>query len=225
MPVASSGSSTNVSVGLEACVLNNPAARKVTGWVLEPIARGLLALRISPDAITVVGTIGACTGALVFFPRGDFIPGVLIIAAFVIADLLDGTMARLSGRAGPWGNFLDATLDRIADGCVFAALVLWAVSTGDGWTIAAALTALVGGQVISYAKARAEAVGAQANVGIAERAERLIIVLLAAFIAGFGVPYVLPAALGIVAVLSIVTVVQRVIVVRRQLLGSGVESE
>lgn len=204
-------------------MLNNPAARKVTGWVLEPLAKGLLALRISPDAITIIGTVGACSAALWFFPRGDFIPGVLIIAAFVIADLLDGTMARLSGRAGPWGNFLDATLDRVADGCVFGSLVLWAVTTDQAWTIAAALTALVGGQVISYAKARAEAVGAQANVGIAERAERLIIVLVAAFIAGFGVPYVLPIALGVVAVLSVVTIVQRVLVVRRQLLVRGVD--
>jgi len=87
--------------------------------------------------------------------------------------------------------------------------------------IAAALTALVGGQVISYAKARAEAVGAQANVGIAERAERLIIVLLAAFIAGFGVPYILPIALGVVAVLSVITILQRVIAVRRQLMPKG----
>ena len=95
------------------------------------------------------------------------------------------------------------------------------MSTEEPWTIAAALTALVGGQVISYAKARAEAVGAQANVGIAERAERLIIVLLAAFIAGFGVPYILPMALGVVAVLSLITIIQRVIVVRRQLLPKG----
>jgi CDP-diacylglycerol--glycerol-3-phosphate 3-phosphatidyltransferase len=202
-------------------VLNNPAARKFTGWILEPIARALLALRISPDAVTIVGTAGACAGALIFFPRGDFIPGVVIIAVFVVADLLDGTMARLSGRAGPWGNFLDATLDRIADGCIFAGLVLWAVSTEEPWTIAAALTALIGGQVISYSKARAEAVGAQANVGIAERAERLIIVLAAALLAGFSVPYVLPIALGVVAVLSVVTVIQRVLTVRRQLLVRG----
>jgi CDP-diacylglycerol---glycerol-3-phosphate 3-phosphatidyltransferase len=130
---------------------------------------------------------------------------------------LDGTMARLSGRAGPWGNFLDATLDRVADGCVFGALVLWAATTGNAWTIAAALTCLVGGQVISYAKARAEAVGATANVGIAERAERLIVVLLAALLAGLGVPYVLPVALGALAILSVITVIQRIIVVRRQL--------
>ncbi len=198
-------------------MLNNPAARKVSTAVLDPVARLLLKLHVSPDAVTVVGTLITCTAALVFFPRGDFIPGVLIIATSVIADLLDGTMARLSGRAGPWGNFLDATLDRVADGCVFGALLLWAVSTGNAWTTAAALTCLVGGQVISYAKARAEAVGATANVGIAERAERLIVVLFAALLAGFGVPYVLPVALGILAVLTVITVLQRIIVVRHQL--------
>lgn len=198
-------------------MLNNPAARKVSAVLIEPVARLLLRLHISPDAVTVVGTLGTCVGALVFFPRGDFIPGVVIIAIFVGSDLLDGTMARLSGRAGPWGNFLDATMDRIADGCVFGALTLWAVSTGNPWTVAAALTSLVGGQVISYAKARAEAVGATANVGIAERAERLILALSAALLAGLGVPYVLPIALGVLAILTVVTVVQRIVVVRTQL--------
>jgi CDP-diacylglycerol--glycerol-3-phosphate 3-phosphatidyltransferase len=206
-------------------VLNNPAARKLSTAVLEPVARLLLKLHVSPDAVTVVGTAVTCAAALWFFPRGDFVPGVLIIAASVIADLLDGTMARLSGRAGPWGNFLDATLDRVADGCVFGALVLWAASTGDPWTTAAALTCLVGGQVISYAKARAEAVGASANVGIAERAERLIVVLAAALLAGLGVPYVLPIALGGLAVVSVITVIQRIVVVRRQLRTPAGEAE
>ncbi|MFM9049662.1 MAG: phosphatidylinositol phosphate synthase [Actinomycetota bacterium] len=198
-------------------MLNNPAARRLSSAVLEPPARLLLRLHVSPDVVTVIGTLGTCTAALVFFPRGDFVPGCLIIAAFVLCDLLDGTMARLSGRAGPWGTFLDATLDRIADGCVFGALVLWAAATQSAWTTAAALACLVGGQVISYAKARAEAVGATANVGIAERAERLIVVLFAALLAGLGVPYVLPVALGILAVVSVVTVIQRIVVVRRQL--------
>ena len=206
-------------------MLNNPAARKVSSAVLDPIARALLALRISPDAVTVVGTLGTCVAALVFFPRGDFVPGVLLIGVFVLADLLDGTMARLSGRAGPWGNFLDATLDRIADGCIFGALLLWAVATGNPWTVAGALISLVGGQVISYAKARAEAVGAQANVGLAERAERLIIVLLAALLTGVGVTWALPIALGVLAVLTLITIVQRVVVVRRQLRGAPGESD
>lgn len=198
-------------------MLNNPAARRVAAVGIEPLARGLLRLRVPPDAVTLIGTVGTCTGALVFFPRGEFLPGVLIICAFVLSDLLDGTMARLSGTAGPWGNFLDSTLDRIADGAIFGSLVVWAATTQDGWVVAGALTAFIGGQVTSYAKARAESVGATANVGIAERAERLIIVLAAALLAGFGVPYVLPGALALLGVLSVVTVVQRMVHVRAQL--------
>lgn len=208
------GSSTHGSLRR---VLNNPAARRIAAVVVEPIARGLLRMRISPDAVTVLGTVGTCAGALAFFPRGEFLPGVLIICAFVLSDLLDGTMARLSGTAGPWGNFLDSTLDRIADGAVFGSFLIWAVATQDWWVTAGALAALIGGQVTSYAKARAESVGATANVGIAERAERLIIGLGAALLAGLGVPYVLPGALMVLGVLSGITVVQRMVHVRAQL--------
>ena len=205
------------SVDLGGPMLNNPAARRVAAVVIEPSARALLRLRIPPDAVTVMGTLGTCAGAVAFFPRGQFLPGVLIICAFVLSDLLDGTMARLSGTAGPWGNFLDATLDRVADGAIVGSLVVWSATTQQWWVTASAVTVFVGGQVTSYAKARAEAVGASANVGIAERAERLIVLLGAALLAGFGVPYVLPAALLVLAVLSVVTVLQRIVHVRAQL--------
>jgi len=199
-------------------MLNNAGARRVVGVVIDPVARGLLRLHVPPDAVTIFGTVGACVGALVFFPQGKFLVGVLVIVAFIFSDLLDGTMARMSGTSGPWGNFLDATLDRVADGAVFGGLLLWTLfSDQSPWVVAAALTTLVAGQVISYAKARAEAVGATANTGIAERAERLIIALVAAFVAGCGVPFVLPAALVVLAVLSVVTVIQRMIAVRKQL--------
>jgi CDP-diacylglycerol--glycerol-3-phosphate 3-phosphatidyltransferase len=199
-------------------MLNNAGARRVVGVVIDPVARGLLRLHVPPDAVTIFGTVGACVGALVFFPQGKFLVGVLVIVAFIFSDLLDGTMARMSGTSGPWGNFLDATLDRVADGAVFGGLLLWTFfSDQSPWVVAAALTTLVAGQVISYAKARAEAVGATANTGIAERAERLIIALVAAFVAGCGVPFVLPAALVVLAVLSVVTVIQRMIAVRKQL--------
>lgn len=200
-------------------MLNNPAARRVAAVAIDPPARLLLRMHVPPDAVTVVGTVGACTGALVFFPRGEFLWGLLVIVVFVFSDLLDGTMARMAGTSGPWGNFLDATLDRIADGCMFGALLLWATTTGNPWTVAAALTTLIGSQVISYAKARAEAVGATANVGIAERAERLIIGGLGALLTGLGLAWALPAALGILAVLTVVTVVQRLVHVRGQLRG------
>ena len=198
-------------------MLNNPAARNLASGVIEPPARLLLRLHVSPDAVTVFGTVGAVASALVCFPTGRFGLGVLLIAIFATSDLIDGTMARISGTSGPWGNFLDATLDRVADGAIFGGLVMWGALNGDAVTTAAATLALVTGQVTSYAKARAEAVGATANVGIAERAERLVLVLLAALLAGFGVPYVLPAALWIIGGLGIITIIQRMVVVRRQL--------
>ncbi|TAK69517.1 MAG: CDP-alcohol phosphatidyltransferase family protein [Actinomycetota bacterium] len=200
-------------------MLNNPVARRVVGRVIEPAARGLLRLRVSPDAVTVVGTVGTAAAALYFFPQGRFFPGVVVICVFVFSDLLDGTMARLAGRSGPWGNFLDSTLDRVGDGAIFGGLLVWFVREQDWWTTAAALVCLIGGAVVPYAKARAESVGARADVGIAERAERLIVALVAAGLAGLGVPYVLPAALDVLAVLTVITIAQRMVVVRRQLVG------
>ncbi len=198
-------------------MLNNPAARRVMSVVIEPTARLMLRLRVSPDAVTVFGTAAVVAVALVCLPRGWFIPAVLIILVLAFSDLLDGTMARLSGTSGPWGNFLDATLDRIGDGAIFGGLALYGAFNDQPWLTAAATLALVTGQVTSYAKARAEAVGATANVGVAERAERLIIAGVAVLLAGFGVPYVLPAALWLIGALGIVTIAQRIITVRGQL--------
>jgi CDP-diacylglycerol--glycerol-3-phosphate 3-phosphatidyltransferase len=198
-------------------MLNNAAARRAVSGAVDPLARGLLRLHISPDAVTLVGTLGTCIGALVFYPRESWLVGTLVIVAFVFSDLLDGTMARMSGRSGPWGAFLDSTLDRVADGAVFGGMVLGFAHAGDARTAGVALACLVGGAVVSYAKARAESIGVECNVGIAERAERLIIALLAAFLYGLGVPYVLPAALWILAVLTWITVGQRILHVRRQL--------
>lgn len=198
-------------------MLNNADARKIVSGILLPPARLLIRLHVSPDAITVLGTVAAVLTALICFPQGYFVAGTLLITFFALADLLDGTMARLSGTSGPWGNFLDATLDRIADGAIFAGFIWWALNNDNVWVGVAASLALVTGQVTSYAKARAEAVGATANVGIAERAERLIVILTAAFFTGLGVPYILPFALWIIGGLGLITVVQRIIHVRGQL--------
>ena len=198
-------------------MLNNPAARRVVSGVIEPPARLLLRMHVSPDAVTIVGTLLTVTVALVCLPQGWFVAAVLIIGVLGMSDLLDGTMARMSGTSGPWGNFLDATLDRLADGAVFGGLALFGAFNDQPWLTAGALLALVTGQVTSYAKARAEAVGATANVGIAERAERLIIAGLATLLAGFGVPYVLPIALWLLGALGLVTIAQRIWAVRAQL--------
>ncbi len=203
-------------------MLNNQQARAVVAKAVDPVAGRLVSWGVTPDAITYIGALGTSGAALWFFPRGQFVAGVLVILLFVFSDLLDGTMARMKGTAGSWGNFLDSTLDRITDGAVFGALLIYFATRGDTvpggqLATAAAWVCLVGGFTISYAKARAESVGAEANVGIAERAERLIIGLLAAFLQGLGLTWALPAALTILAVLTVITVAQRFAHVRKQL--------
>ena len=83
--------------------------------MLAPFVNLLIRLGVSPDAVTLVGTLGVCVGALVFFPQGWLLAGVLVITAFVFSDLIDGYMARTSGQISPFGAFLDSTLDRIGD--------------------------------------------------------------------------------------------------------------
>lgn len=202
-------------------MLNNAAARKVAAVIIDPPAKLLVKLKVSPDAVTITGTIGGSLSMLILIPQGQFIWAFVLGVFFGMSDLLDGTMARMTGTSGPWGNFLDATLDRITDGAVFAALIIWGVTQGDYWIIGGGLLALVAGQVVSYAKARAEAVGATANVGLAERAERLIVVGIAVLLTGFGVPYVLPIALWLIGMAGVITVVQRMVEVRRQLRGTA----
>jgi CDP-diacylglycerol--glycerol-3-phosphate 3-phosphatidyltransferase len=190
--------------------------------VIEPVARGLLRVGLTPDAMTIAGTTVVVTTALVAYPQGWLLPGTVIIAVFVLADSLDGTMARLSGTTSRWGAFLDSTLDRIADAAIFGGLTVWFAQQGDLLGVGLTLAALVLGQVVSYTRARAEGLGAQAAVGIAERAERLIIVLVATALVGAGLPVeVLLVAMGVLALASAVTVVQRMLVVRRQLRDEG----
>ena len=189
--------------------------------LLSPIANLLLRLGVSPDAVTLVGTFGVSAAALYFFPRGELFVGVLVITAFVFSDLIDGYMARTSGRSSRWGAFLDSTLDRIGDAAVFGGLVLWFAEGGDDRVLmSVALYCLVMGSVTSYARARAESLGMQAKVGIAERADRLVSVLvLTAFSELFETPVLLDIVLWAIAVASTITVVQRMIVVRQQALA------
>ena len=191
--------------------------------LLSPIAHLFLRLGISPDVVTVVGTLGVCAGALAFFPRGEIWVGVLVITAFVFSDNVDGIMARESGRSSKWGAYLDSTLDRIGDAAIFGGLVLYYAGKGNNQLMAGlALSCLILGSVVSYAKARAEGLGYTANVGIAERADRLVAVLTAAFFADlFNSTVLLGVVLGLLAVASLVTVLQRMLAVRRQALASG----
>jgi CDP-diacylglycerol--glycerol-3-phosphate 3-phosphatidyltransferase len=191
--------------------------RPAVGRVVGPLAAFLLRIGVSPDMVTVFGLLGAATASLGLIARGHFLSGGLIVTFFVLTDALDGTMARMRGPAGNWGAFLDSTLDRIADAAVFSALVLWYAGDGDDTVLlAVSLFCLVAGVVTSYAKARAEGLGMTANVGIAERAERLILVLAGVILAGMGLDIALPVLLWVLAVASAVTVGQRLVEVHRQ---------
>ncbi|WP_445284327.1 phosphatidylinositol phosphate synthase [Streptomyces sp. DSM 118148] len=202
----------------------NKYARAFFTRVLTPFAAFLIRRGVSPDTVTLIGTAGVVAGALVFYPRGEFFWGTVVITLFVFSDLVDGNMARQLGRSSRWGAFLDSTLDRVADGAIFGGLALWYAGNGDDNVLCAVtIFCLASGQVVSYTKARGESIGLPVAVnGLVERAERLVISLVAAGFAGlhkFGVPgiqWLLPIALWIVAVGSLVTLVQRVFTVRRE---------
>ncbi|WP_430540728.1 phosphatidylinositol phosphate synthase [Nocardioides marinisabuli] len=188
------------------------------GVVLAPFVTLFIRLGISPDAVTLVGTLGVAAGALIFFPQGELLIGVLFITAFVFSDLVDGQMARRLGRSSKFGAFWDSTLDRIGDGAVFGGLVLYFAGPGDSMLyLSLSLYCVVMGSVTSYARARAESLGMDAKGGIAERADRLVLILVATGLGAiFGVPVLMYAALWILAVANTATVVYRVEKVRKQ---------
>jgi CDP-diacylglycerol--glycerol-3-phosphate 3-phosphatidyltransferase len=183
--------------------------------VFDPVARVLLRAGITADAVTVAGTVGVIIGSVGFAPRGHLVVASLWVTVFAFTDMLDGSMARQSGRVGKFGAFLDSTMDRVADGAVFGSVAYWLATQHRYLTLAMALLCLVVGQIISYAKARAESLGLTASGGIAERAERLVLVGVGGLLTGIGVTYAIDVALWLLAVLSVITLLQRMIAVYR----------
>lgn len=185
----------------------------------RPLARGALRIGLTPDSVTVLGTTASVVGALTLFPTGHLWYGALVVWFFVLADMLDGAMARERGYGTRLGAVLDATCDRIGDGAVFCGLLWWiAFEMHDKPLAVATLICLVTSQVISYIKARAEASGLNADGGFIERPERLIIVLVGAGFSDLPIhplPLALPIAMWLLAVASIITLGQRLASVRR----------
>ncbi len=194
----------------------------------SPLADLLLRLGVTPDQVTIVGTLGVSGGALWFFPRGQFFVGVLVITAFVFSDIMDGYMARKSGKSSNWGAFLDSTLDRVGDAAIFGGLVIY---YAGGYSYAApesdlgdpriylylSLACLVLGSITSYARARAESLGMTAKGGIAERADRLVAILVMTGLSGlFDLPLLREITLWALALASLITVFQRMIMVHQQ---------
>ncbi|HEY7592959.1 MAG TPA: CDP-alcohol phosphatidyltransferase family protein [Actinophytocola sp.] len=194
----------------------NIFARASVSRVTDPIGEWLVRLGLTPNAMTLIGTAGAVGFALWAFPTGHLLAGTFTVWGFVMLDLLDGAMARAKGGGTKFGAVLDSTCDRIADGALMAAIAWYAFEIAERRTLAAAaLICLVLGQVISYIKARAEASGLSANVGLVERAERLIIALVGTGLQGMGVPYAVDIALWLLVAGSVITVVQRLVAVRQ----------
>lgn len=194
----------------------NLRTRSSVSRALAPVGSGLHRIGVSPNSITVVGTIGSVASAALLLGTGRFFLGVVAITVFVLFDLLDGAVARAGGTASNFGAVLDSTLDRVADAAIFAALIWWFAESADRPDlIVACLIALVLGQLIPYVRARAEGLGISASVGIAERAVRLTIVLTGIGLSGLGIPLALPLALWLLIVLGVITVGQRLNAVRR----------
>jgi CDP-diacylglycerol--glycerol-3-phosphate 3-phosphatidyltransferase/CDP-diacylglycerol--inositol 3-phosphatidyltransferase len=192
------------------------------GKALAPFINLFIRLGISPDVVTIVGTVGVAAGALVFFPQGWLWQGVLVVTAFVFSDLIDGAMARKIGRTDTFGAFLDSTLDRIADAALFGGMALFfAWQTEDRLYLVLSLICLVMGSVTSYARSKGEQLGFNAKTGLAERPDRLVGLLIPTFFGDlFGLPILYEVALWLIAVLSTITVVQRILLVRRQALAA-----
>src|ERR1022692_118476 len=190
--------------------------RPALNRVLTPIGEALARTPVTPNAITVTGTVGVAVAALWLLPIGHLFAGAAVCTVFVLADMLDGALARVKGTTGAWGAFLVSTLDRLGDAAIFAGLAAW-LARGGHQPLLAGVTVycLVAGAMVSYARARAEGLGVRADVGVAERSERIVIILVSTGLSGLGVPYVLPVGLWLLAALSTVTFGQRVLVVRR----------
>lgn len=196
--------------------------RKHWAAAMKPGATVLMRLGVKPDHVTWTGTALVVLVSLVCVPQGWLWQGALLQGVLVLTDGLDGQLARMTDRVTTYGAFLDSSLDRVADGVIFGAVVLWlaARDTSTGWwaTVWAgvAIWALVMGQVTSYVKARAESVGYECHGGIAARADRLLILLLGMLLQGLGVPFALHVAVALLALASTYTVMQRMGMVKRQ---------
>jgi len=197
-------------------MLDNAQSRARVSGLVDPVAATLLKIGLSPDAITWIGAIGSVLTSALLIAHGKFLLGALVLGVFSLSDLLDGTMARMEGRDGPWGAFLDSTLDRVSDASVLCALIVWFAHVRSSTMVAVTAAALVTGFLTSYIRARAEAVGVSCKVGFAERAERSIVLWVGLLLAGCGLP-VLSASVCLLAVASTITVAQRMLHVRNQL--------
>lgn len=185
--------------------------------LINPVAKWAVKIGITPNAITIAGAVGVVVSASYFYPREKFFWGTIAISLFALSDLFDGAIARISQKgASKWGGFLDSTIDRVTDSVILIALVLPFIEAKDPISYLGILT-LITGILIPYIRAKAESFGIDCSVGIAERTERLIIILVAAGLHGLGIPFVISIGFWLLSILGVITVFQRIFVVYKGL--------
>ena len=182
--------------------------RPVFARLFNPIVQGLARTPVTPNMITVAGTVGVSAAALWLLPIGELFPGAFIATCFVFTDMLDGQLARIKGNSGKYGAFLDSTMDRFADAAIFGGITIWFMRTNHLLAVVS-LFCLAAGLSVSYVKARAEGLGLNADVGLIERPERMIIGLTSIGLSGLGIPYVLPIGMWGLAAGTALTLYQR----------------
>ena len=187
-----------------------------------PVVARLAGAGVTPDMVTITGTVGAVASAVFLIGNGWLWWGAVAVTFFVLLDMLDGALARARGGGSVFGAVLDSVGDRAADAAIFGGLVWWYSGAGDNrLLVLLALICLVLGVLTSYIKARAEGVGLSCDVGIVERTERLILVLVGTGFTGLGIPYALHVMLWVLLAGSAVTVGQRFLAVRRGAAGAA----
>ena len=187
--------------------------------LIEPVARFALRIGLTPNAITILGAIGVLASAGFFYTQERYFIGTLFISVFALSDLFDGTMARISKQgSSKWGGFLDSTIDRITDSAITISILIPLIDADDRLSYLGLVT-LVTGLLIPYIRAKAESFSIPCSVGIAERTERLVIILVATGFEGLNIPYSLAAGFWLLAILGFITVGQRIKVIRDGLLS------
>jgi CDP-diacylglycerol--glycerol-3-phosphate 3-phosphatidyltransferase len=195
------------------------------GAEIRELARNrLIESRLTPNAISLTGLVLNVVAAALVTQRLFFLAGVAFIVGSVM-DTLDGRYSRMSGKGTPFGAFLDSTLDRVEEGIVLTAVAAYfAAVKGDDFAVAAVVLTVLGSLMVSYTRARAEALGVECKVGIASRPVRVVILsagLVFARGAGLGDFELLAPAIYAMALLTTITVLQRIFHVRRELSQAG----
>ena len=176
--------------------------------------------KVTPDALTISGVALCIAGsAAVFFEYlgwGFYWLGAVLFVVGSVLDILDGALARSRGIGSPFGAFLDSTVDRVGEGFMIGAIGLVLMRHDQMWGVALAFAAVAGSFLVSYARARAEALGLRGDVGLGSRAERVVVITAGLVLAPVN-DLVLPATMALLATTAWVTVVQRILFVRKQL--------